>query len=238
MQKTDEYWSARVDKLLGSGQKAEFSEDRTSLHWKIKNLYHGSDWVDIDELDFAEESTVGDKAVYFTIDPTLAIGYAKLRGKERKTGKAALYEAMVSDVSLMNWAELKTVEKLKADLAEFANVAIGDLHSLAYDDFSKKYGLWESLADWKQQYVQLALERIIEKCTEEDFLHGANIKTVAQGIMGIFFQRFIESRGFDGIITIEGGDDEEFTGKPGVSIALYNKTKIRSHRPFNVTPEA
>lgn len=233
MQKTDEYWKARTEKLLSSGQKAEFTDDRTSLHWNTKSVYHGTNTPEIDKFEFAEESTIGSNAVYFTIDPTLAMGYAKLRQKERDGQQAYLYEAMLSDVSLMNWAEPKTVEKLSSEFGDYCSNALAELDSSDYKDFARKYGLTEQI---QQSTASYALKKIINICDQKGSLHGGNVKTIAQGVMGLFFEKFVKDRGYDGVITIEGGDDPEFTSKAGVSVVIFNKDKITSHRAVDITP--
>lgn len=231
MQQTDEYWNARIDKLKTADQKAEFSPDRTSLRWKVKNVYHGSDIEGIQEFNYADESTIGDNAVYFTIDPGLAMGYAKLRSRERSTGKGHLYEAVLSDVAIMNWAENQTVALLKKEYAAYCGKLLKEWQQIGYGEFAKKYNLPSHL---KEGTVHYALEKIITNCEREDFLHGGNIKEVAQGVMGMFFERFVTSSGFDGVITIEGGDDADLTAKAGVSVVIYNKDKILSHRRLDV----
>jgi hypothetical protein len=54
--------------------------------------------------------------------------------------------------------------------------------------------------------------------------------------MGIFFEKFVRDKGYDGVITIEGGDDPEFTAKAGISVVLFNKDKVLSHRSVDITP--
>lgn len=231
-QKTDEYWTARVNKLLDNGQRAEFSEDRKYLHWNVKSVYHGTDIPEIEDFTYAEESTIGNKAIYFTTDPSLAMGYAHLRNQEREGGKSYLYEAMLKDVNLMNWAERVTVEKLKKEYLDFCITALKELGTLDYTEFQKKYEIWENL---ESGGVLITLEKIISTCEKPDVLHNGNIKFVAQGIMGIFFEKFVKDSGYDGVITIEGGDDTEFTTKAGISVVIFNKDKVIFHRAVDVT---
>ena len=40
---------------------------------------------------------------------------------------------------------------------------------------------------------------------------------------------------YDGVITIEGGDDVEHTSIPGMSVVVYNREKIATHRAVDVT---
>lgn len=232
LQLTEEYWTARVDKLKESGQRAEFSENRTSLHWKTKNLYHGTDVAEIEEFKYAGESTIGNNAIYFTTDPALAVGYAKLRNRERNTSHTFLYEAVLRDATLMNWAEPATVEKLKKELITFCEEAHKKLAATDYKAFVSIYHLGPHT---ESEIASLALDRIIESCKKENYLHGGNIKIVAQGVGGVFFEKFVKDKGYDGVITFEGGDDEELTAKQGLSVVLYNKEKIISHRSIDVT---
>lgn len=233
VRRTDEYWTERVKKLVSQGQKAEWTPDRTGLHWKVKNLYHGTDVENISDFNYAEESTIGDNAVYFTTDAPLAMGYAKLRNRERKSNRTFLYEAVVSDVNIMNWAETPVVEKLKNEYADYCGDLRQKIQQLGFEEFSKKYELPPTIT---QSMAQLGLKRIIETCEDEGALHGGNIKTVAQGVMGMFFERFVKSKGYDGVITVEGGDDPELTAKAGISVVIFNKAKIVSHRAVDVSP--
>ena len=232
VQRTDEYWTERVKKLVSQGQKAEWTPDRTGLHWKVKNLYHGTDVENISDFNYAEESTIGDNAVYFTTDAPLAMGYAKLRNRERKTDRTFLYEAVISDAKIMNWAETPIVEKLKNEYADYCAELRQEIQELGFENFSKKHGLPETIT---QSMAQLGLKRIIETCEQEGLLHGGNIKTVAQGVMGMFFERFVKSKGYDGVITVEGGDDPELTAKAGISVVIFNKEKIISNRAVDIT---
>ncbi len=234
IQRTEEYWKARSEKLKAVVQPTELSEDRISLHWKIKSVYHGTDTAGINVLNFAEESTIGNHAVYFTIDPALAMGYAKLRGKERKTGQSHLYEATLRDTNLLNWAEQETVKKLGKEFGDYCFTAWEELGTLEYKDFSQKHGLWGHV---EKRTALYALKKIIEICDHPDKLNGGNIKTISQGVMGIFFEKFVKDKGYDGVITIEGGDDQEFTAKSGISVVLFNREKILSHRAIDITPE-
>lgn len=235
LQRSDEYWTARVEKLKIGGQKAEFSQDRTSLKWKVKSVYHGSDVEGIQEFNFAEESSIGDNAVYFAIDPTLAMEYSRLRPSERNTGKSFLYEAILSDVNLMNWAETNIVEKLKIEYAEYCKKILSEIDANGYDAVTKIYAIPATL---NERVALTALKRIITICAQEGALNGGNVKNVAFGALGIFFERFVESKGFDGVITIEGGDSENLTSRGGVSVVIYNKNKIQSHRQIEITKPA
>lgn len=231
-----EYWKLRVDKLKEHGQAVEFSEDRTELRWKIKSMYHGTSVPEIDIFSHAEESTIGNNAVYFTIDPELAMGYAQLRKQERKTVSAHLYEVTLRDVVLQNWAEDATVDRLKQDYVAFANQAYVDLGKMNYEAFQKKYDVWPTVQEW---VIPVALDRIIELCEKPNTLRGGNVKLVAQGAMGIFFEKFVKEKGYDGVITIEGGDDLVHTARPGISVVLFNREKIASHRSVDITkPQA
>ncbi|MBI4088289.1 hypothetical protein HY418_02825 [Candidatus Kaiserbacteria bacterium] len=232
LQLTEEYWKARAEKLKVATQTAEFSDDRTSLHLKTKNVYHGTDVGEVDEFKYADESTIGDNGVYFTVDPSLAMGYARLRGKERGSGNAFLYEAVLSDVNIMNWSEQKTVDLLKGEFRDYCVKAQEELGSTDFKDFAEKYGLH---GETGKSTVEYALKTIIAACELDNELNGGNIKLIAAGVRGVFFEKFVKSKRCDGVITIEGGDDQEHTVKPGVSVVIYNRAKITSHRSIDIT---
>lgn len=231
MRRQEDYWTARVNKLVGVGQSAQWSEDRTHFHWDNKNVYHGSHTPEINEFRFAEESTIGNHAVYFTIDPVLAMGYARLRGLERRTEEAHLYEATIKDANFMNWAENVFVEKLKVEFSRYCKEVIRELENTDFELFCKKYDLLPALG---QSLIYDALQRIVADREKEGYLNGGNIKVIAQGVKGTFFEGFVKSKGCDGIVTIEGGDDPTYTAKPGASVVLFNREKIIRHRNFDI----
>jgi phosphoglycolate phosphatase-like HAD superfamily hydrolase len=227
-----DYWQAKTEKL---GQFADWSEDRTELSWKNKNVYHGSTVPEIESFEFAKESTIGNKAMYFTIDPALAMGYAKLRSEERSDGEAHLYEVGLSDIRLQNWAQLETVSILKEKLITYLEQVIQEIKDEAYERFAQKYGIQPKI---KESTVLNAINDTMERIKQEGFLHEGNIKNVASGIPGIFFQNFVEQNGFDGVITWEGGDDPIRTTKPGISVVVYNPEKISWQKPYSLEERA
>ena len=226
---TPEYWQARVDKL---GQDAEWSDDRTSLSWDKKSVFHGTTADSIESFDYADESTVGTQAIYFTVDPELAMGYAKLRSQER-SGDPHLYKVSLSDVKMQNWAQQPSVDQLKLQLKGHIMGIQQELENGDYDLFAEKYGI-----KVKQAIVERSLDRMNQQIDEEGSLTGGNVKTIAQGIPGVFFQDFVEQSGFDGVITIEAGDDPEHTAKPGLLVVLFDKDKIEHQlaNPLEFTP--
>lgn len=157
------------------------------------------------------------------------MGYAKLRGEERGGQDAHLYEVGLSDVKLQNWAQLETVSILKEKLATYLEQVIQEIEIEGFETFAQKYDIHV-----QERIVRKALDTAIERIKEEGVLHGGNIKTIAQGIPGIFFQNFVEQNGFDGVITIEGGDDGSHTAKPGLSVVVYNPDKISWQKPYSL----
>lgn len=208
---------------LAQGE-AQWREDRTGFHWNKKTIYHGTNTSGIVTFEFAGESTIGNNAVYFTSDRSLANGYAQLRRRENGAGTAIVYEAVVEDIDLMNWVEKKVVDVLKQKFMAYCVSLESELEASDFETFASQHMLEPQIT---KRLVQLALRRIIEHC-EGDVIHGGNIKLIAQGVMGIFFQEFVKISGFNGVITIEGGDDPKFTAKPGISVVVYDRDKITS----------
>jgi hypothetical protein len=200
-----------------------------------ENVYHGTTEPEIESFDFAKESTIGNKALYFTVDPTLAMGYAKLRGEERGGQAAHLYEVGLSDIKLQNWAQLETVYILKEKFATYLEQVIQEIEIKGYESFAQKYGIQPKI---RESTVRNVINNTIGHIKQEGFLHGGNIKNVAFGIPGIFFQNFVEQNGFDGVITIEGGDDSNHTAKPGLSVVVYNPDKISWQKPYSLQTDA
>ena len=221
-----EYWQERVKKLE---QRAEFSEDRTELTWDQKRVYHGTTEREIGEFDYAEESTIGDNAVYFTADPELAMGYARLRSEERDSDDTYLYEANLENVRMQNWLQQASVDILKSKLNEYAKNTLSKFGDEEFEDLKKKYDFAVS-----KDLLKKSLEKIIEKTNEGSDLSVGEMKLVAQGVHGIFFQEFVEQSGFDGVLVVEGGDDATHTVKPGISVVVYNRDKITHHKPYDI----
>ena len=191
---TPEYWQARTEKIK-ERQDEEEIDNGLGVLVKKKTLYHGSGISGIKTFNKAEEDTVG-SGIYFTSEAKDAIGYARIRSeRERNPQKAdgspiienskpIIYESSVEDMKL---CDLRKDENVKNILEGFIKVIKEEL---------KKPDL-----KW---FVQGALERTIETINSGKVRAG-NLKEVAQ-TNGKLFSDYINSLGYEGLITLEGGE--------------------------------
>lgn len=191
---TPEYWQARTEKIK-ERQDEEKVDDGLGVLVKKKTLYHGSGISGIKTFNKAEEDTVG-SGIYFTSEAKDAIGYAKLRSeRERSPNKAdrspviensvpTIYESSVENMKL---CDLREDENVKRVLNEFKEISKEEL---------KKPDL-----KW---FVQGSLERTIETINAGKVGAG-NLKEIAQS-NGQLFSDYIKSLGYEGLITLEGGE--------------------------------
>jgi len=191
---TPEYWQARTEKIK-ERQDEEKIDDGLGVLVKKKTLYHGSGISGIKTFNKAEEDTVG-SGVYFTSEAKDAIGYARIRSeRERSPHKAdgspviedsvpTIYESSVENMKL---CDLREDENVKKVLDGFKEVVKEEL---------KKPDL--------QWYVQGALDKTIETINGGKIRAG-NLKEITQ-TNGKLFSDYIKSLGYEGLITLEGGE--------------------------------
>lgn len=192
--KTDaEYWRTRGEKIH-SVQDEVPTEDGLGVTVKNKHLYHGSCRDDIKDFAPSEETTVGD-GVYFTSEPRDAIGYARTRAKGRKhfhlegykkETTPVIYETLVEDLRLLDLRKLENVQRI---LPEF------------------RAKLREVVQDSKTPLMlQLALRDAIQAINTGKVGPGS-IKLIAVNHPALFTE-YVQSLGYDGLITYEGGEGE------------------------------
>lgn len=162
---------------------------------KKKTLYHGSGISGIKTFNKAEEDTVG-SGVYFTSEAKDAIGYARLRSeRERSPHKAdgspviedsvpTIYESSVENMKLCDLREDENVKKILDGFKETIKEKL------------KKPGL-----KW---FVRGVLGQTIETINSGKVRVG-NLKKIAQS-NGKLFSNYIKSLGYEGLITLEGGE--------------------------------
>lgn len=175
-----------------------------------KTLYHGSIAPAISVLNIAEEDTVGTGA-YFTSEAKDAIGYAKRRSRGRKNSEPTLYEVQVENLRLAN---LQKDENVKKILDGFKEVL--------------KQGLSDPNIQW---YYREALRRSIDAINQGKVDSG-NLKEA------IFahtdkFTKYLQSLGYDGLVTFEGGEGEE-TGNHDTYL-IFDPKKVKIIREQQVT---
>ena len=88
-------------------------------------MYHGTDIPNIKEFEYAENSTIGDNAVYLTDEGGLAHGYGKYKEEKAKelhrSPEAHIYEVELENVRFMDWENsesIKILRKIKTQLPQ------------------------------------------------------------------------------------------------------------------------
>lgn len=195
---TPEYWQARTEKIRERQDEIEIDEGLGVLV-KRKTIYHGSGISGITKFDKAEEDTVGG-GVYFTSEAKDAIGYAKIRSErerypQRADGKPVIadsvpviYESSVENIKL---CDLRKSENVKKILDSFKQVLETKMNEPS-DDKMENY--------WRKKSLQRVIDVI-----DEGKIGAGNLREIAFST-GSTFSNYIQSLGYEGLITFEGGE--------------------------------
>jgi len=162
----------------------EIINDGLGLLVRRKRLYHGSGTKGISRLNSAEETTVGD-GIYFTSESDKALGYAERRSRTKKDGEPVVY-----------WTEIENMKFL--DLRNPSNVF------KILDDFKSVLIETKKQKNWPWNY-EAVLENAIKAISNHEV---KNLKQITFSL-GDVFTGFVKSLGYDGLITIEGGEGED-----------------------------
>jgi hypothetical protein len=161
----------------------EIIDNGLGILFKKKTLYHGSPVAQIQKLNPAEETTVGE-GVYFTSDRKAAEGYARVRSMNKQEAVATVYKA---DIENLKFADLTKEENLKKVLEGFLPVLVQERDKEGVDYLSRKV-------------INNAVEAIVM-----GKVSVGNLRSVAFGC-GWEFTSYLKSLGYDGLITLEGGE--------------------------------
>lgn len=175
-----------------------------------KTLYHGSANQGIAAFNLAEEDTVG-SGIYFTSEAKDAIGYTRRRSRSVQDSGPILYETRVENLRLAN---LRNDESVKKILGGFKEIL--------------KHGLSEPNIQW---YYQEALRRSIDAINQGRVSSG-NLKEA------IFahtdkFTKYLQSLGYDGLVTLEGGEGEEISNHD--TYLIFDPKKVKIIREQKIT---
>jgi len=178
-------------------------DDSLSVLIKKKTLYHGSGVSGIEELSEAEEDTVG-RGIYFTSEHEDAIGYARRRSRTRKDAEPVVYETSIENMRLL---DLRKDENVRRVLDGFKEIL---------QDKLKKSEL-----SWNQEEI---LKRAI-KAIEAGKVKAGNLKEVTFSL-GRTFSDHVKSLGYEGLVTLEGGEGEDIGDHDTYLIFDSEKIKI------------
>ncbi len=199
---TAEYWQARTEKAK-ERQDEEEADDGLGILVKQKTLYHGSGTGGIEQFDKAEEDTVG-SGIYFTSEAKDAIGYARRRARRKENASPVIYESLVEDMKLLDLRKNKNVKKI---LAGFKRVLQDKLK--------------EPDLTWNYEAV---LKRAIKSIDAGEV--GAGNLREATFSTGQTFSDYVKSLGYEGLVTLEGGEGEDIEDHDTYLIFDSEKIKI------------
>lgn len=168
-----------------------------------KTLYHGSANQGIVAFNPAEEDTVG-SGIYFTSEAKDAIGYARRRLRSRQNSVPILYETQVENLRLAN---LRNDESVKKVLDGFKEVL--------------KQRLSDANIQWNYQET---LRRSIEAINQGKIGSG-NLREATFNHTSTF-TKYLQSLGYDGLVTFEGGEGEDVGSHDTYLIFDPKKVKI------------
>ena len=191
--KTDEkYWQAKSDRAKGI-QEEEPIDNGLGVFVKKKTLYHGSGTEGITTFNKAEEDTVG-SGVYFTSEAKDAIGYARLRSHDKKENPI-IYESSVENTKLCDLRKKENVEKILGGFIKWLEQR--------WEALTEK---WRSVRETLPRAKFLALDRA-RKILESRQVGPQNVREVTFAFTEEFSE-YVQSSGYDGLITFEGGEGE------------------------------
>lgn len=200
---TPEYWQTRNDKIK-ERQGEEEIDNGLGVLFKKKTVYHGSGVSGIKQFNKAEEDTVGHGA-YFTSEAKNSIGYARRRARREKDASPIIYESSVENIKLL---DLRKDENVTEILEGFKQILTDKL-------------LKEPNLDWNYYSISRnAIEAIKSKR-----IGAGNLREVTFSF-GKMFSDYVQSLGYEGLVTIEGGEGEDVGSHDTYLIFDPEKAKI------------
>lgn len=209
--RTPEYQIARNKKIEGRQEEEEI-DDGLGVFVKKKTLYHGSATTGVKKTGFKisedDNSTVG-RGIYCTSSAADAVGYAKGRvgmGRGGLSGKdevPVIYECSVEN---MKFLDLRKSENIKRVMPGWIKILEDELSNPNY-----KY--------WYKQPLKEAIERLrAEKIGGSNLQEGVHINDK-------LFSEYVASLGYEGLVTIEGGE----INNPGDhdSYVIFDPEKVK-----------
>lgn len=193
------YWQAKTERAKGV-QEEEPIDDGLGVFIKKKTLYHGSGTEGITALNKAEEDTVG-SGVYFTSEAKDAIGYARLRAKEKRQlegkGDPIIYEAAVENAKFCDLRKEANTKKILEGFLKWVEQR--------KEEFTQE---WSKVRATLPRAKFIALERA-KKAFESGQVGPSSVREVTFAFTEEFSE-YVESLGYDGLITFEGGEGKGF----------------------------
>lgn len=185
--------------------------DGLGLLIRHKNLYHGSGITGIQRMNISENDTVGE-GIYFTSEPSNALGYAERRSREYKDSVPTVYSAQIENLKFLDLRNRTNITKI---LGGFKTLLLAKKNT--YLPSTRE----QSMGDWIQEQK---IDEVIELISSEKWLY---LKQIAFAY-GKLFSEYVKSLGYDGLITIENGEGEDI-GEHDTYL-LFDADKIKELR--------
>ncbi|MDO8592515.1 MAG: hypothetical protein Q7R92_01915 [bacterium] len=220
-QEEQQYWQSRSEKVKQTDEEKR-SDDGMEIFLKKKTLFHGSARTGIDEFIPAEETTVG-TGIYFTSEAKDAIGYARTRAQGEKDASPVIYEASVEDMKML---DLRKTENAKKIMDGFKVVLKKWVEKLFPEKFPN------------QMQYEVARDSAMSaiRTIEDGGYDAGNLRNVIKNPQGGIdfsdtFSRYVQSLGYDGLMTFEGGEGSLVTEHDTYLVFDPKKVKInKSHK--------
>lgn len=180
-----EYWQAR-GLTIKERQAEEEIDNGFGVLVTHKTLYHGSGTSGIERLDQAEEDTVG-SGVYFTSEARDAIGYARRRARRKEGLSPVIYEASVENMKLLDLRKTENVQKV---LDGFREVLV------------------EKIQNHDLKFIYQEVLRRAIAAIDSGKIRAGNLREVTFST-GNSFSNYVKSLGYEGLITVEGGEGND-----------------------------
>lgn len=162
----------------------EIVDDGLGLLIRQKRLYHGSGKKGIEHLNSAEETTVGE-GIYFTSEKTDAQGYANRRSRRNEADEPIVYGTQIENLKFLDLRNLANEAKI---LEGFKSTLVEE---------RKKNDLPWYYEEGLDNAISLILNNKVRSLREITFTHGK------------LFTEYVKSLGYDGLITVEGGEGDD-----------------------------
>lgn len=208
VKETPEYWQARTEKIK-ERQEEEEVDDGLGIFLKKKTIYHGSGTSGIEQFNKAEEDTVG-SGIYFTSEGKDAIGYARRRSRGRAEASPVIYESSIENMKLI---DVRKDENVKKVLGGFKEIL--------------KNKLKEPDLKWHYQKV---LQRAVDAINAGKVGAG-NLREVTFST-GQMFSDYVKSLGYEGLVTLEGGEGEDIRNHD--TYLIFDPEKVRINQEHKI----
>lgn len=170
----------------------------------VDTLYHGSPVAGIQRLNPAEENTVGD-GVYFTDDINPAIGYACVRSQSG--GTPTVYSVHPTrELRIVNLNNQQILDEVMGGYTAYLKSKLSNL--------KPESSWWASAALHKTLGTLAVRPIVVGRVKDATHQHGPD------------FTAYLQSLGYDGLKTPEGGENGANGTGDHQSIVIFNPNDV------------